>query len=145
MKALVMAGIAAAGVTMMSGTVFAQEGDLVNVFKMKAGECYNGELNGDPMPRAACEGSKMFELYSVYKVEGKEYPGDEAMEAEAERGCVKAFEEYVGIPFESSEFAFDYLTPSQGSWTMKKDREVMCFITTVADEPFEGVAKGSKR
>ncbi len=119
--------------------------DNVSVFRLKVGDCISGELDADKVSRVDCGLPHHFETFHVHKAAGSEYPGEDILETMAEKACIGAFKGYVGVPFESSSLAFDYLVPSKWSWVTKKDRDILCFITSVDDEPITGSAKGSGR
>lgn len=76
--------------------------------------------------------------------EDGDYPGEDALTAEAEERCAAAFEEYVGIAFEESSLKMSYVYPSEETWNQANDREVLCFAQTAdgstVTESWEGAA-----
>lgn len=57
-----------------------------------------------------------------------EYPGEDAVMAAAEEGCLPAFEEFVGIAYDSSELEWFPLTPTESGWDEFGDREIVCAV-----------------
>lgn len=74
------------------------------------------------------------------------YPGTEALEAVAERECLTAFEDYVGISPFDSELFYSWLVPTLDSWTKFDDRIVLCVASTLDNSLLPpGSIEGSKR
>ena len=55
-----------------------------------------------------------------------DYPGDDAVFAEAEELCYGSFEGFVGTPYEDSEVDFSYLTPTEQTWA-DGPQSVLCY------------------
>lgn len=67
------------------------------------------------------------------------YPGEVALDQMAEERCREAFEGYVGRPYDESVLYSTFLRPSQASWDLADDREIVCLLV---GEPLDG-ADGS--
>ena len=70
----------------------------------------------------------LFRSYASSTVEGDEYPGLEAVQAEADVVCYAAFEDFVGIAYDDSVLYYSTLYPSDESWG-GGDREILCSIS----------------
>jgi hypothetical protein len=68
------------------------------------------------------------------------YPGEDVVRRFAKLECAKAFEPYVGAPYETSQIEMGYLLPSGDNWT--SNRTVVCWLRTSDDD---GKLVGSKR
>ncbi len=63
------------------------------------------------------------------------------MSQTAEEECAgQAFTDYVGVPYQESEFEVTFLLPSADTWA-DGDREIACVVTST--EP--GSVRGSNR
>ena len=56
---------------------------------------------------------------------GRHYPGDLAIEDASDARCEKYFDRYVGIDWDSSDYFYDYLTPSPSDWR-QGDHKAIC-------------------
>ena len=52
----------------------------------------------------------------------------------ADATCAQSFQDYVGISYLDSSLFFTYLIPSARGWDRKRDRTVICFVTTTGAE-----------
>ena len=87
--------------------------------------------------RVDCSIPHQWELYHVFDLTGDmhgNYPGEDAVLAEAETECTTAFSSYVGTSYESSRLDFAYDHPDESSWDFG-DRSVHCIL--VGSQPEE--------
>lgn len=90
------------------------------------------------LPVVACEDPHSHEIFALEYSNAEPYPGLEALEAEAQALCFRAFEPYVGIsPFDSDLF-FSWLVPTLTSWDKDKDRQIICVIGESNAAPLVG-------
>ena len=127
-------------------TTGASEGSQ-SVFELNVGECYV-DLFGNQVQTVepvSCNEPHGIEVIAVFDVELTEYDA-EALKAEAEVGCLAAFEPYMGATFAASWYGLDFLLPSTGSWD-GGDREVVCVVFPFEDDVSQSVgsAKGEGR
>jgi hypothetical protein len=105
----------------------------------------------DQLDIVGCELEHTHEVMAVFESESKVYPGFDALEVEAQLGCLDRFEGYVGTdPFDSTLF-YSWLVPSLASWSDaeiengqggdKGDRQIICVVGQPGDEP---VAAGER-
>lgn len=83
------------------------------------------------------------EVYFEFELEGDEFPGGEAIDAEGEAQCLPAFEDYVGIDFQSSTLSLFWITPTQDTWEQLNDRVVQCVLYHYEGEQLTGSMKGA--
>jgi len=72
------------------------------------------------------------------------YPGETRIRDDAEAQCVGAFEEWMGIPWTSSEFDVQSWWPSAASWA-RGDRSILCAAYRVTGGATKGSARGTKQ
>ncbi len=68
--------------------------------------------------RVPCAAPHAAEAFHDFTVDGDDYPGDVELQDRALRGCLPAFEQFVGIPFARSTFDVSYLGPTDDSWRL---------------------------
>lgn len=87
----------------------------------------------DGMTRAArtqpvvpCDQPHHAEVYHSFDLADGKWPGDSAIEEEAERVCFEQFETFTGGSYDDSPHDFTFYYPVRFSWP--EDREVICVI-----------------
>jgi hypothetical protein len=73
---------------------------------------------------------------------GTPYPGDAAVDAEANLRCYAAFEPYVGLDFNSSRLGYLYFYPNLESWA-EGDRGIDCILFAGDGELLTGSLAGT--
>ena len=116
-----------------------------NVFSLAVGDCFNnsttsGEISSVEM--VDCAESHDNEVYATFEVPGSTYPGQTAVQLDADNGCYDRFEGYVDRDYESSAFGFSHLTPTSASWD-QGDREVVCILFDFTGGKLTTSAKGT--
>ena len=66
------------------------------------------------------------EVFATFDVASSEWPGEDRITDLADEGCLERFEGYVGATYEESVLMITTLMPSEDSWSMIEDREVVC-------------------
>jgi len=120
-----------------------------NVFELAVGDCFDdgdmalGELEevGD-VPLVDCSAPHDNEVYAVVTVDGEVFPGEEAIQAQADEVCFEAFDPFVGLHYESSALDFGWLVPTADSWELG-DRVVACFVYRLDLAKVSGTLEGS--
>ena len=121
-------------------------GDPADVFTIKVGDCLNdGSATGEvsEVPTVDCAEPHDSEAYASIIIDDGDFPGDEALVAQAEAECGAAFSDFVGIDFESSSLSYAYYYPTESSWA-SGDREILCLIVDPAGQTtgsLQGTAK----
>jgi hypothetical protein len=76
-----------------------------------------------------CSEPHDYEVYSEFELPDTpdgSYPGDDRMSFVADEGCLDAFEDFVGVPWEESYYDFSWVAPDEVTWTEHDDRLVQC-------------------
>jgi len=102
--------------------------DTLGVDELRAGQCIDVP-SGDEIstvPERDCDEPHDAEVYLVRRLEGSNYPGDEAVQRRADEVCSgTAFEEYFGVSSTRSALAVQYLWPGEENWHAG-DHDVVC-------------------
>ena len=102
----------------------------VDAFEIQVGDCYNDRttLSDDvsEVPGVPCGEAHDNEVFATFDVASSEWPGEDRINELADEGCMERFEGYVGATYEESVLYITTLMPSEDSWSMIGDREVVC-------------------
>ena len=155
--ALLLAGLTLTGCSVLNSLVEPEavrdeagevvEGGQSDVFTVSVGDCLSeAQSDGEVMdvPIVPCSEPHDAEIYHDFQVEGTEYPGDEEITRLADEGCLGAFEDFVGVPYDASKLEVTYYTPTEGSWNEVDDRLVSCMIMDPAG-PTTDSLEGAER
>jgi hypothetical protein len=124
----------------------------VSVFDLSEGDCWNnvpdeGEET-ETVDAVPCTEPHESEVFAVFNVDlGEEWPGLDAVTAEAESQCVQRFEGFVGLTYDQSVLNLFYFNPIEESWNELNDREVVCVVLdpTAPDGRTTGSLQGAAR
>lgn len=127
--------------------VVTEDNDSASVFDMRVGDCYDEPDSTadevETLPARPCADPHDYEVFASVDVpEADDYPGDDAVEEQAQTECMEGFESFVGISYDESELDFSYLTPTKASWP-QGDREITCLV--YSEDKVTGSLEGSKR
>jgi predicted small lipoprotein YifL len=118
--------------------------DPTSVFSLEVGQCIDSEADSGQVgsvPVVDCSEPHEGEIYALPQAPDGEFPGEEAMQQTAQDQCVgSAYTDYVGLPYQQSEFEVTFLLPTEESWS-NGDREIGCIVQN--EEP--GSVRGSNR
>jgi hypothetical protein len=118
--------------------------------QLEVGDCFDGAVEGETVVSVTpvdCDQPHDKEVFAVfdYPDAPDAYPGDEAVRAEAEEGCIPAFRSYVGKEFETSTLNVLYLTPTADTWR-QGDKEITCTLLAPNEgEKLTGSMRGTGR
>lgn len=117
-----------------------------NVFELEVGDCF-GETDADggrisDVPMVDCSEPHDREVFHTFTVADGEFPGEDALMAQAEDLCIPVFEEYVGTAYGTSRLGIQPIMPTQDSWD-DGDREVVCALYDLQGVQLEGSMQGS--
>lgn len=110
-------------------------GAVEGVATAEVGDCVNtADMSGSvsEIPVVDCTEEHDSQVVGKFALEDGDFPGDDAISAEAEAGCLDLFAEFIGITYEESSLSMNYLGPSEETWAVG-DREVICFA--ISSEP----------
>ncbi|WP_157083929.1 septum formation family protein [Millisia brevis] len=130
--------------TAPSTTVTGQDTD---IFAIRVGDCLTQEVGSGTTSSTEiipCSEPHSGEIYASFNSSAATFPGTDAMNSEAEDGCVVRFTDFVGIPWQQSTLAISYFVPTNDSWDLANDREILCIIEDPAG-PTSGTLQGSNR
>ena len=122
-----------------------ESGDL-DVFKLALGDCFDdqGGTMISEIPVVPCADPHDFEVYHEIELPAGDFPGDEAIEAQAETDCAAQFATFIGMPYETSTLELTFLTPTSQSWSEADDRLIQCIATDPAGKT-SGTLAGAAR
>lgn len=123
----------------------AGDGETIEVMDLGLGDClpYIDDTVWE-LTLIPCDEPHDSEVYFVFSFpEDGEYPGDDAVTAEAISRCEAAFGEFVGQSYdESYDLDYYWFSPNKRSWDNANDRTVQCLIFSY-DGDVTGSLKGS--
>lgn len=107
------------------------------LIELTVGDCIPlidyGDKGVYEVPVVPCDQPHTDEVYFVFDVEGPEFPGDKAVDVEAQTRCRAEFETFVGIPYADSVLDFYYYVPTKRSWTLDDDHAIQCIVYSEED------------
>jgi hypothetical protein len=105
-----------------------------NVFDLAVGDCFDdgdmvvgGVEEIGQVPMVECTEPHDNEVYAVVTVEGDRFPGEVAIQGQADDVCLGSFEGFVGLDYATSVLDFGWLVPTADTWEAG-DRVIACFI-----------------
>jgi len=121
------------------------EGTNIDIFSLKVGDCKMEDAEGEIQATdvVPCSEPHDEEVYYEFELEGDEFPAGDVIDAEGEAQCLPAFEDYVGIDFDSSTLSLFWITPTQATWDQANDRIVQCVLYHYEGEQLTGSMKGA--
>lgn len=124
------------------------EGSMTSAFDLEVGDCFNTDdiSTVDEVAVVGCEAAHVYEVFGLgeYGAEDDAFPGDDALTTAANEVCRPAFEDYVGVDYDSSEWHGTFINPSEETWA-QGDREILCVLHTGDETEVTGSAEGSAR
>ncbi|HWD79340.1 MAG TPA: DUF4190 domain-containing protein, partial [Kribbella sp.] len=120
--------------------------DTAYIDELLVGECFNdvGNSEDDEVARQPCPQAHDAELVAIVSLPAGTYPGDKAIDKDADRACTPPFGSYVGKSRDESELYLTWLTPDKYTWN-SGDRRVFCVAYGPGDEKLTGTVKNSHR
>lgn len=122
------------------------EGGTADVFTLQVGDCFDDQGSSEEVsdvPAVPCAEPHDNEVYHEFTLTGDEFPGEEALLAEADAECTPAFEAFAGIAYADSTLDWFPLYPTEGSWNELDDRVVQCAIYDASLAKVEGSLAGA--
>ena len=108
----------------------------VDAFTMRLGDCFDntssrvndetGEVSN--LPGVPCSQPHDNEVFAIFDLDQPTFPGSEQISELSFQACLKRFESFVGLDYESSSLDIAALYPSKESWSQQGDREVVCAV-----------------
>jgi hypothetical protein len=122
------------------------QGGQSDAFSVGVGDCLGDAAAGQvsDVQVVPCGEPHDAEVFADFQLDGAEYPGAEEVTRLADEGCLSAFEDYVGLPYQRSALEITYFAPTESSWNDLGDRLVSCLLHDPAG-PVSGSLKGAAR
>jgi hypothetical protein len=123
------------------------EGENIYTGGLEVGDCL-AESSGaetftvETVPCSEPHSHEVFASVNLPEGDG-EFPGYQAIDAQAEELCIVQFEGFIGLPFEHSELEIRFMTPSEEGW-LGGERLVYCAVYDPAGE-VSGSLRGAER
>lgn len=132
-----------------ASTEASAEGSVVSAFDLEVGDCFDTDdvSTVDEVTVTSCDTSHVYEVFGLTDYDAEEtadFPGDDALNSAANAACRPAFEEYVGVAYDDSEWFGTFINPSEETWA-NGDREIVCVLHTEDETEVTGSAEGSNR
>ena len=128
----------------------AEEGD-VNTLDVRVGDCLcdldfepDGQTEFRSVPGVPCAQPHAFEAYHAFDLTQQRYPGLDAVDEAAIDGCLAAFKDFADISYRRSVLEITWLYPTETSWNLLRDREVLCLVAD-PEGPTTGSLEGARR
>ena len=116
----------------------------LGVDELRAGQCIDVPSGAQisTVPERDCDEPHDAEVYLVRRLEGSSYPGDEAVQRQADEVCAgPAFEDYFGVSSAASALAVQYLWPGEENWR-QGDHDVVCAAVSGDGQPLTSSMSG---
>ena len=119
----------------------------VSALDLEVGQCFNTEdvSSVDEVTVVGCDAAHVYEVFGLSDYEAAEdadFPGADTLSSAAQEACRPAFEDYVGVAYDDSEWFGTFLNPSEATWA-DGDREIVCVLHTEEETEVTGSAEGS--
>jgi hypothetical protein len=113
----------------------------VDPFDLEVGDCTADIPEGDVLESIVipCDEPHYWEIYDGTELTGDDYPDDST--TTADEYCYNAFTEFMGLPYEESEYEITYMYPTAETWA-EGDREILC-LTGTGEGGLTGTLKGA--
>jgi hypothetical protein len=112
------------------------ESNAISALSVRVGDCFDQPAlpHGDettPLGKVTvkpCTEAHHFEAYSEFELESGDYPGQEAIAAEANDRCYAAIEGYAGHPRALRSVRVAFFFPLKGDWVIRHEHAVKCIF-----------------
>ncbi|HEY9307411.1 MAG TPA: septum formation family protein [Microbacterium sp.] len=123
--------------------------DNADVFAIRVGDCLNtADMDTteevSDVPVVPCDEPHDDEVFYSYSLADGEYPGEDAIIADADTTCIAEFGTFIGLAYESSTLDYWPMYPTTGSWE-SGDREVLCIAWDPSGAKLTGTLAGAAR
>lgn len=120
----------------------------VAVLELDEGMCLNDidqPLAQDltEVPTVPCEEPHESEVFAEITIPDGDFPGIDAVQAQAVEACQVEFRRFVGVEFTASTLNFHYYYPTESSWYVG-DRSIYCVVFDPG-QLTEGTLRGANR
>jgi hypothetical protein len=113
---------------------------------LKVGDCINNEPSEDGSTTVLvdCAQPHAQEVFYVFDLPGKDFPGYLVIGDAQQDECPPAFKDYVGVDWEHSKYTFTFAGPTEQTWAAG-DRQLACLLEDGEGGTLTGSAKGTNK
>lgn len=111
------------------------------------GPCFDLESDDGVLTgwnEVSCNGPRQVEVSFAALFEDGPFPGNDYLTENASETCLNAFETYVGISPEQSQYDVNWLIPTEDQWE-NGNRKGICLVVSDDGSTLTGTVKGSER
>ncbi len=122
------------------------ESGQLGAFVLSVGDCLRGNTVGEVsgFEGVPCAEEHESEVYHLFNSTSVVFPGEEALTELAGETCLAEFTDYVGIEYAASmTYDISWLIPTEDSWELGDDREIVCLLTPFEADTLVGSGKGA--
>ncbi|MBV9831636.1 MAG: septum formation family protein [Marmoricola sp.] len=119
-------------------------GESVYLEQLKEGDCIRDITpadSGDAVTRVDCSKKHLDEVYAIFDLPQRRWPGETVVERGADQGCNDRFAPYVGKSEDDSDLEISEYYPLEETWSA--DHRVICILEIPGDST--GTMRGSGR
>lgn len=122
----------------------------LSVFELMVGDCLADPTKEsipsevEALDAVPCDEPHRLEVFATVMVQTDDdlYPGESAVTAQADAGCLGSFPGYTGVEyFAQSTLYFTYIYPTLDSWSANDDRDIVCVVGS--GQQLSGTVKGA--
>jgi hypothetical protein len=106
---------------------------LAAVFSLRPGECLNSAPNGQGVTILSCAMPHDAEVFATFSLTAASWPGDAAVQNQANNGCLGRFAGYVSPQFAEAGLAQEYYYPDEPAWRAGV-RTVVCEVSAATGQ-----------
>jgi hypothetical protein len=111
------------------------------VFTLQPGQCFNSGHNDINLTLRPCSTPHEAEVFATFPVIGSSWPGDAALQAEAQSGCTARISGYMNPGLAATSLDQEYIYPDKVAWAGGV-RTIICDVRS-SDGPITGSVRQS--
>jgi hypothetical protein len=100
------------------------------VFGLRPGQCVDSGSNALKVTVLSCARPHDAEVFAVFSLPAKAWPGSSAVQLEAGDGCANRFDSYIEPQLAAAALTQEYVYPNQAAWKAG-ERTVVCEVSAV--------------
>jgi hypothetical protein len=105
----------------------------LGAFAIQTGDCLNlpdRHTEVQSVEGVPCDKPHNAQAFGAFDLTGfdQDFPGSSAFAEQADAGCYSRFEDFVGASYQQSELYYTTLEPTEESWELAGDREILCIL-----------------
>ena len=110
------------------------------ITQLEVGDCFDTDAAFSiALVQPTCDAPHLYEAFYLERIEGSDFPGDDAVAARADEVCTTQFEAFTGVPVSANAAAASmFLGPTAESWQQDGDRTIVCVAMSIDATPRSG-------